>query len=589
MFDYLKFKAIIEKKIGVTASILVFPFLFVLGLQGFDVCDEGWYLTSYQQIFNAPQTVEYNFAFWLTTIIGGIWYSLFPNGGILSFRVLGALCLIATLFFSNKVLKKYTSKTIIVLALAMVLMVNDYGYLAFYYNLISGLLAVIIVFLLDKGLKNNNLIVLAFAGCITAINVFARLPNVTLFAFLLIFPLQKLWTKELAHSYWIKQTSFFILGATLGFLVIFCIIYLLGHLEIMKSMIEILFNKGTNSDSNHKLSRLVLVYRDQYITVIKVGIKTVILSLPIVFVFNYFKINKFISVLLIIISIIAFSFHFRYEAIFILYFLSILGTIGILFLPYFKSEIKNLAFLAFIVLFFLPLGSDGGIYNAGYVCIWLAFPLFFVFCSKLKHVKPLSVLKTSTAFLTKHSRGFEYLGIAIVFGFLIIKINNISKEAYFDKGSRLEKVHTINNELTLGTYTTKKRAAITNEVLLELKKHVKENDYLLAYDNIPMLNYLTKTKPYMYISWVWVYDSRTFKKQLLRAERETKILPVVVQQKFNTIVTFSEPLLDYMSESKEESYIYKQGRVKAMNSFLKRNKYKIVWSNTHFNILKPKF
>ena len=116
--------------------------------------------------------------------------------------------------------------------------------------------------------------------------------------------------------------------------------------------------------------------------------------------------------------------------------------------------------------------------------------------------------------------------------------------------------------------------------------YVSVGDYLLAYDNIPMLNYLTKTKPYMGMSWVWVYDSKTFESKLKQAERDIKERPIVVQQKFKTIVSFSEPENDYMSETKDESYIYKKGRVIAMNAFLKRNHYQVIWSNSHFNILK---
>ena len=33
----------------------------LVGFQGFDLCDEGWTMTAYQQIFICPQSVEYNF------------------------------------------------------------------------------------------------------------------------------------------------------------------------------------------------------------------------------------------------------------------------------------------------------------------------------------------------------------------------------------------------------------------------------------------------------------------------------------------------------------------------------------------------
>ena len=182
--------------------------------------------------------------------------------------------------------------------------------------------------------------------------------------------------------------------------------------------------------------------------------------------------------------------------------------------------------------------------------------------------------------------GFKLALKLLVIGFFIIKLYHISTEAYFDSGSRFNKTYAIENSLSEHIYTTETRANITNDLLEELEKHVDEGDYLLAYDKIPMVNFLTKTKPYMYNSWVWVYDSYTFEKQLWRAEHEINELPIVVQQKFETIRAFSDPDPDYMSETKTETYHYKSGRVKAMNAFLKRNNYNIIWSNSHFNIYK---
>lgn len=38
----------------------------LVGFQGFDLCDEGWTMTAYQQIFICPQSVEYNFLYYVT-------------------------------------------------------------------------------------------------------------------------------------------------------------------------------------------------------------------------------------------------------------------------------------------------------------------------------------------------------------------------------------------------------------------------------------------------------------------------------------------------------------------------------------------
>ena len=236
---------------------------------------------------------------------------------------------------------------------------------------------------------------------------------------------------------------------------------------------------------------------------------------------------------------------------------------------------------------FLPLGSDGGIYNAGYVSIWLSVPLFLWFYFQIINLKFRYQLPENLKWIFNNRNGSAKILQIVIIAFFLVKIYNISNQAYFDKGSRFIKKYSINNTLAKGIYTTEDRAKIINDLLTELDKFVEKNDYLLAYDNIPMINFLTNTKPYLYISWVWVYDSETFNKQLLRAENEVETLPVVVQQKFQTIEEFSKPVLDYMSETKEENYIYKRGRVIAMNSFLNRNNYKIVWSNEYFNILKP--
>ena len=60
----------------------------LVGFQGFDLCDEGWTMTAYQQIFICPQSVEYNFLYYVTLLVGGLWEKLFGWGGYLSFRLL---------------------------------------------------------------------------------------------------------------------------------------------------------------------------------------------------------------------------------------------------------------------------------------------------------------------------------------------------------------------------------------------------------------------------------------------------------------------------------------------------------------------
>lgn len=363
-----------------TLSIVVLiavSFLGLLSFQGFDVCDEGWYLSFYQQIFNAPETIEYNFVFWLTGMVGGIWYELFPNGGILSFRILAIIVITSTLIITYKILKEYLTKSQIVIGLLMVMIVNDFGYVAFYYNHLSSLIAITSIFFIIKGIKTNQFIWIGIAGFLTAINVFARLPNITLFTFAIIFPMQMLWDKPIAKKTWIKQIIIYGLGAVIGFLLTYIIMYFLEHLDIMKNSITGILNKGKNTDSNHNVFKLFSVYIHEYWLVIKAGIKiTVAFSVLILlrkWMFKIFVLNLLWHVM----GLIVFVYIFKNLSIYSLYFIGLIGAIGVLFIKNINPNIKSVSFLALIMMVFLPLGSDGGINNAGYVSIWLSIPIFF--------------------------------------------------------------------------------------------------------------------------------------------------------------------------------------------------------------------
>jgi formate/nitrite transporter FocA (FNT family) len=52
--------------------IILYPLLFIW--QGLDFADAGYSMTVYQQVFNEPESISYNFVTWLTNIIGGFWF-----------------------------------------------------------------------------------------------------------------------------------------------------------------------------------------------------------------------------------------------------------------------------------------------------------------------------------------------------------------------------------------------------------------------------------------------------------------------------------------------------------------------------------
>jgi len=580
----------LEQLKSITNLPLILGFLLcvftVLAFQGFDVCDEGWYLSFYQQIFNNPQSVEYNFAFWLTGIVGGLWYELFPNGGVLSFRLLALLINLATLLISYTILKQFLKKEVALLSLTMIFFINDFALLAFYYNHLSGFLAVIVIWLLISGLKKNQLKLILLAGLITAANVFARLPNILLFSFVLVFPAQFILDKKsTSFKSCLRNVLYYFIGAILGFVIIYILLWFFGHIDIMKNSVLGIIDKGRAEDSNHNIIRLLQVYKAEYAGIVLISLKLIIIFLLYSFFNKYLEKSKFFKFGLQAFTFLMFSYLVYTQNINVLYALGFFGVLGIILNKTLTIHLKLLAFLALIFMVLLPFGSDNGIHNAGYVSLWFSIPLFFWYMHNIKEVKISWHSFNSLNNISISQNVIKQVVIIFVFAFFITKFYKIGNNSYFDRGSRINKVFAINNNLA-NVYTTEKRANIINDLLAVLHDFVEEDNYLLAYDNIPMVNYLTKTKPYMRNSWVWVYDSFTFERKLKEAEQEIEVLPVVVLQKFETKGNFSEPKNNYLYETKEENYNYKRGRVKALNSFLERNNYIVVWSNDYFDILK---
>jgi hypothetical protein len=573
----------LEKKPFSFTLAFLFILLTLLSFQGFDVCDEGWYLSQYQQIFDNPETVEYNFSYWLTGIIGGVWYKVF-GGQILGFRMLTTLFILASLAIAYNILKPHLKRSSITIGLLVALFINNFGQLAFHYNLSSSFFLLLIVFSLLKGLEKKQLLYFVIAGLLTAINVFSRIPNIVFFACILIIPLQLIWFKESLRV--LKQTLAYIAGALIGFLIVYLTMQYLGHLDIMKNSLLKLANAGTNSDSNHNVLNLIKIIKTDFISIVKHGALLSFCFVILLIFKNIFEKNRFLKTIWYLISFLTFAYLFRENTIFPLYFIGFIAVALNITSATTTIQHKNTSLLALSMMILLPLGSDGGIMSAGYLSLWLSLPMFFGNYKNISNTKFSITVNNKITSLNTSKKELNTIFIVLIIAYFSTKTYNISNEAYFDKGTRFLKTYSINSPFSKGIYTTKERAEIFNTLLKELDKHVKPNDYLLAYDNIPMVNYLTATKPYMYTSWVWVYDSSVFEKQLQKAEIEIANLPIIVRQKFETIGSFSPPLLDYMSESKQENYIYKRGRTKIMNNFLKRNKYQIIWSNPYFNIYK---
>ena len=575
-----------KRKVYIVLSIVII-LQIVLAFQGFDICDDGFVLTFYQQIFKNPESVEYNFLYWFSGIIGGIWYKLFEDGGVLWFRFLAIIVNTSTFYLSYKLLKRYVNLDFLLFALVMALFVNDYGFLTYYHNQLTAFMAVLIIYTLNAAVMKNNFLLYVVSGILLSINVFTRIPNLVLFSLVLVIP-YAYYLKKMSIIKAIKPLSFLVFGSVIGLLMVYATLELLGQLDIMKNALFTIGDLGETENSSHNFGS---IFKAPIFNYISITIETVKLILIVAILYLAKRVLpniKIVRILIYALAVLLFVYWFNTQNIYPIYCLCLIGSITVLRLKKVQLELKFIGLLSLLTLITISLGSAGGIKNSGYMAIWIGLPLFFYVIDNALSFFKESRIKKIKAFFKKSSVSLHGFLWSIIISFLILKTYNISQGAYFDIGSRFEKTYAINNSLAVGVYTTERRANIINDLLLNLERFVKPDDYLFAYDKIPMVHFLTETQPYMYNPWVWIYDYNSFEKKLNKAEKEIPVLPIVVQQKVETIYRFSEPISDYMSTKKINTNFHSNERNAIMISFLNRNNYKIVWSNDYFNIYESK-
>lgn len=127
-----------------TAISLVFIFCYnlIVGFQGFDMCDEGWVTTGYQQIFSDPMSVKYLFLYYNTQLMGGLANVLCGGIGILGFRTMTALTITLIAFFTFKLLDGMVNKWAILLGMFLSMLCCDFGILVFHHNYATALFGI---------------------------------------------------------------------------------------------------------------------------------------------------------------------------------------------------------------------------------------------------------------------------------------------------------------------------------------------------------------------------------------------------------------------------------------------------------------
>jgi hypothetical protein len=579
--------------------LLLFLYQLFFIPQGLELGDAGFNVTLYQQIFNDPHSVQYGFPFWFTGVVGSAWTHILPSSfGLLGIRLGGVVVIMLSIILSYNLLKNYLGHTYLKIGLLLIVVFSGNDPKELYYNNLSPFLYILATICLFTGLKENNPLKIFVCGLILSLNTFARLPNILgLSMALAIFYNGYLQKNSLKKQ--IGQIAILLLGFTVTTIIVLFIMKMIGHLDIYISSLKVLMNMAnTGEKSPYDAAGLLSIYAKTYIECILYSTAVVGLILATIYTINlvYKKVTKpawlpkaFVYLVIVLFFIALVMKGKLYFMLYLFTGASLITAVSIL-IGKKSDEYKLITFISALLLFIFPLGSFQGILTAGYFSFWLIFPIIIDHLFSIKKIEAsLSTFTNTSGYslnLSVSKQQLYHTKQFIVSSFIIICVYTALLHPFLDiSASRTKMIYPVKNKLTNGIYTSDARAKLVNELLDKIGEYAKPNDYLLCYPFIPMVHYLTETRPFMGNPYTGMYSAGIFNTELSKSVVNKKILPVIVTQKINPFVASAWP---FTQEDEEEDYTFVNiERDQHLKDFIQKNQYKEVLSNQVFSIFVP--
>lgn len=518
--------------------IALFGYQLLNIVYGFDLWDTGFHLVAYDNIFDSPDSVSYNFMYYLTNVVGGAFLLANPEMSIIGFRILGALFVLFTIAFVFSALKDEIP--IIHLLIGAILVVTCYVRLPYSFNngIFSCCLYAISIILLYKGLSLNNYLLVIVGGIVVGVNIFTRIPNVLAVGMVFIVLLYKKYYLKIDCVDWQNACSFLI-GIGGGILVTMILMTHLNHTEAFWRSLRTVFTM-TSGHETHNMLWMLKIYIVFYLLAV----------IPLLIFYALFNINKEIvgfphlNKIICIICLLSFGLYVYYapSVYMLLWGLFVLGCL--LYIVKQRNQLGVFAIFALFMLIVEIYGSDSCI-NHGSLPALLAAPIASM-------------------------QLFDRKKILYVLTFVFaVFIQLITTGNYQDSGPIYHKKGTICSVETKGIRTTEIKADVVNSTLMGIKPFVHVLDTMMCFPSSPMMNYLTHTKPVGGMCWP--------------GEQGAFILPIKGTPK----ILFNKT--PYPSESRTGIYDIDDRFGFDIKSFIKVNKYRKVYENDCYILFVPPF
>lgn len=568
------------------AFVGLIVYQLALAVQGLDLTDEGFWASFYQSIFVDPDSVRYGFMYWLTGVVGGAWHKLFAGWGLLGLRILGVLVQSLTFLMAAYVVKPFVRPGALAVGLSVSMLLIHGSVLSLFGNVFSAFLLMASVACFWRFLRGGRSVWLVAAGWVVGISPFARLPNVMALASLTI-PLMHLY----ASGGWRWREAARIAAATLagfglGVLSALGLMVALGHGAVFLRALQLVGQMGADSGEfgHHSFGALIGYQIRLYVTALVVAAACVAMwaagrfGLRLTAGWLPGRVHRALAwMMAVVLSGCLAYVAVRLPALRMAHYLALaLGLLaaGCSLWRRRRDPLQvTVWWSAILVVFVLPLGSDVPQSVMKYAFVMLLPLTVNTVFPTAEEVEPACGTLWRRALCVAGGTAYA-LALAVL----------VWRSPYRDGPQRLRLRASVSGTRVAGILTTPARAAEISALVQALTPHLRPGDKLLAYADMPMIHYLTDTRPFLYNAWPKTYAPAAFARALDEAKQEAVSLPVVLRQHFNVGVRgWPEVRTPYLEASANLM------RTQYLDAFLTQNGYVCVWENENFDLWKTDY
>ena len=546
------------------AAVLQLPLLFC----GIDLADLGFYMTHYAQAYDHPASVEYNYMYYLTGIVGGGWLKLcgWPGiPGIVGMRLLGMLCNLGCVWMVSALsIRTWHDWRPAALSAALLICGGFILPVTFCYDLLTSLLTVGSLYLLLRSVGDDRKPESGYAfgsGLLMGVALFARVANaagvlyVALYGVAWVVTRRRVWRQALIWS----------AGWCAGVAAVVLLMMVKGDGAIfVDNMTDLMaIAMGSGGETSHGMSNMLSAQISVWSRIIQVAVQGAFLVGLYVWVRRRNWSRVVFALCMLPVAALGVMLVMRTHITLLLSAVVLLGCVCVLALAgRDEPRLRLFAAAGLAIMIVMPLGSDGGIMNNGVAALWMGMPPAMAYFSNAGHIRRIHGWKLTAGRLS-----------ALMFTLLVCLIccrRMMTGGVYFDSTHLRDMTGSIDAPEAKYIRTSPERARIINDILKGVRHHVSPGDTLMVYGCGTTINYLTGTLPYIGCSWPEQLSEQALSRRLNGSQGH----PAVLVLNFSTYGgTFGKPSVAYAMGADANSY-HTPAKSAIVSSWLARHQYR---------------